>query len=219
MNSESLALEHLVRHPTRAAGAPPLLILLHGIGSNEEDLMGLEPYLDERFLIVSARAPHPYGWGGYAWFEIEWLPDGIAIDRAQAEQSRDLIVRFIGEAVAAYSADPARVYLMGFSQGAMMSGWVALTRPELVAGAVLMSGRVPDEVRAQIADPEQLAGKPFLVVHGTMDQVLPIQNGRASRDLLQRLPIDLTYREYPMSHEVSAESLTDVVAWLSARLA
>ena len=116
-----------------------------------------------------------------------------------------LLVRFIGEAVAAYGADPARVYLMGFSQGAMMSGWVALTRPELVAGAALMSGRVPEELREQIAEPEQLAGKPLLVIHGTRDEVLPIQNGRASRDLLQRLPVDLTYREYPMGHEVSAQ--------------
>ena len=99
----------LGRRPTREAGAPPLLILLHGIGSNEEDLIGLEPYLDERFLIVSARAPFPYGWGGYAWFEIQWMPDRIAIDRAQAEQSRDLLVRFIGETVAAYGADPAAV--------------------------------------------------------------------------------------------------------------
>jgi phospholipase/carboxylesterase len=219
MEAASLSLTHLVRRPARAAGAPPLLVLLHGIGSNEEDLMGLEPYLDERFLIVSARAPFSYGWGGYAWFEIEWLPDRIEIDRAQAEQSRDLLVRFIGEAAAAYGADPARIYLMGFSQGAMMSGWVALTHPELVAGAALMSGRVPEELRAEIASPEQLAGKPFLVVHGTMDDVLPIQNGRASRDLLQRLPVDLTYREYPMGHEVSAQSLADVVAWLSARLA
>jgi phospholipase/carboxylesterase len=219
MEATSLPLAHLVRRPTRAAGAAPLLILLHGIGSNEEDLMGLGPYLDERFLVVSARAPHPYGWGGYAWFEIQWLPDRIAIDRAQAEQSRDLLVRFIGQAAAAYGADPARVYLMGFSQGAMISGWVALTRPELVAGVVLMSGRLPEELREQIADPEQLTGKPFLVVHGTRDELLPIQNGRASRDLLQRLPVELTYREYPMGHEVSAQSLADVVAWLSARLA
>ncbi|HET9221245.1 MAG TPA: PHB depolymerase family esterase, partial [Roseiflexaceae bacterium] len=151
MEDQSLSLTHLVRRSTREAGAPPLLILLHGIGSNEEDLIGLEPYLDERFLIVSARAPFSYGWGGYAWFEIQWMPDRIAIDRAQAEQSRDLLVRFIGETVAAYGADPARVYLMGFSQGAMMSGWVALTRPDLVAGTALMSGRVPEELRDQIA--------------------------------------------------------------------
>jgi phospholipase/carboxylesterase len=110
------------------------------------------------------------------------------------------------------------VYLLGFSQGAIMSSWVVLTQPELAAGAVLMSGRIPDEVRAEIASPDRLAGKPFLVLHGIADQVLPIQYGRASRDLLQGLPVDLVYREYPMGHEVSAQSLADVVAWLSARL-
>jgi phospholipase/carboxylesterase len=213
-----VSLTHLARPATQGQGAPPLLLMFHGIGSSEEDLMGLEPYLDERFTIVSARAPHPYGYGGYAWFEIDWQPTGIRIDRQQAATSRDLIVRFIGEAVAAYDADAARVYLLGFSQGAMMSGWVTLTEPELVAGAVLMSGRIPDEVRSQIAAPERLAGKPFLVTHGLMDQVLPIANGRTSRDLLQQLPVELTYREYPMAHEVSAQSLSDVVKWLSARL-
>jgi phospholipase/carboxylesterase len=217
MDSKPLSLPDLVRRPARSHPAPPLLILLHGIGSNEQDLFGLAPYLDERFLIVSARAPNPYG-GGYAWFEIEWLPNGFAIDQAQAEASRELIVRFIGEAAAAYGADPARVYLAGFSQGAIMSGWVTLTRPDLVAGAALMSGRIPDEARAQIATPEQLAGKPFLVVHGLFDQVLPIHYGRASRDLLQGLPVELTYREYPMGHEVSAQSLADVSAWLTERL-
>jgi phospholipase/carboxylesterase len=222
MPETPLALSHLVRRPVGVVreppAVPPLLILLHGIGSNEDDLFGLAPYLDERFLIVSARAPNPYGWGGYAWFEIGWLPDRIVIDHEQAAASYALLIRFIGEAPAAYGADPARVYLLGFSQGAMMAGWVALSRPDLVAGTVLMSGRIPEEVRHQIAAPEQLKGKPFLVVHGAQDQVLPIPNGRASRDLLQRLPIDLTYREYPMGHEVSAQSLADVAAWLSARL-
>jgi phospholipase/carboxylesterase len=218
MPDTPLALTHLVRQPAQADAAPLLLILLHGIGSNEDDLFGLAPYLDERFLIVSARAPNPYGWGGYAWFEIEWLPDRIVINHEQAAASHELITRFIGEAAAAYSADPARVYLLGFSQGAMMAGWVALSRPDLVAGTVLMSGRIPEEVRDQIAAPEQLKGKPFLVVHGTQDQTLPIQNGRASRDLLQQLPVDLIYHEYPMGHEVSAESLAQVAAWLSARL-
>jgi phospholipase/carboxylesterase len=218
MPDPSLALTHLVRRPVQGQGAPPLLLLLHGIGSNEDDLFGLAPYLDQRFLIVSARAPNAYDWGGYAWFQIEWLPDRIVIDHQQAAASRELLIRFIGEAAAAYGADPARVYLLGFSQGAMMSAWVTLSQPDLVAGAVLMSGRIPEEMRDQIAAPEQLQGKPFLVVHGTQDQLLPIQNGRASRDLLQQLPVDLTYREYPMGHEVSAESLADVVAWLSARL-
>jgi len=107
---------------------------------------------------------------------------------------------------------------MGFSQGAIMSASVALTQPELVAGVVLMSGRILPEIRPLMADPERLEELPFLIVHGTDDVVLPIVYGRASRELLSSLPVKLTYHEYKMGHEVSQESLADVTAWLSAQL-
>lgn len=219
MRSRQLALIHLTQQPRqRGEDRPPLLILLHGYGSNEADLFGLAPYLDPRFLIVSARAPYTLMHGSYAWFEITWVASGITIDAKQADISRKLVTEFIGAAAEAHGADPARVYLCGFSQGAILSASIALTTPELVAGAVLMSGRVPDEIKPLIAPAARLAHKPFLVVHGVHDTVLPIQNGRASRAILEQLPIELTYREYPMAHEVSAESLADVTTWLSARL-
>ncbi len=216
----ALSLTHLLQPPRRPTdGPPPLLLLLHGLGSNEYDLVGLAPYLDGRFQIVSARAPYTLTPGSYGWFELGWTATGITIDPRQAEQSRVLLVGFIAEALAAYRGDPARVYLLGFSQGAIMSASVALIEPELIAGTVLMSGRVLDEIRPLIAAPaERLAGKPFLVVHGAADTVLPIQNGRASRAILATLPVALTYQEYAMAHEISAQSLADVAAWLTARL-
>jgi phospholipase/carboxylesterase len=217
--SASLSLTHLFQPPRRPSdGPPPLLVLLHGYGSNEHDLIGLAPYLDPRFQIVSARAPHTLMPGGYAWFELTWTATDITIDFQQAEQSRALLTGFIADVLAAYGADPARVYLLGFSQGAIMGASVTLTEPELVAGTVLMSGRIPEQIRPQIAPAERLAGKPFLVVHGIADTVLPIHNGRASRAILSTLPVALTYHEYPMAHEVSAQSLADVTAWLTERL-
>lgn len=214
----TLSLVHLVSQPKVEASTPPLLLLLHGVGSNEHDLFGLVPYLDRRFLIISARAPNTLGPGSYAWFEVDFTSQGPVINPAQAEASRQTLIAFLDEAVKAYGADPKQVYLMGFSQGAIMSASVALTRPELVAGVVLMSGRVLPEIQPLIASNEELTGRPFLVVHGTADMVLPISYGRASRQLLSTLPVKLTYHEYRMGHEVSQESLADVTAWLSARL-
>jgi phospholipase/carboxylesterase len=216
----ALALIHLFQPPRQPSdGPPPLLILLHGLGSNERDLVGLAPYLDPRFQIVSARAPHLLVPDGYAWFELGWTAaNDIIINFQQAEQSRALLIGFIAETLAAYGGDPARVYLLGFSQGAIMSASVALSEPELIAGTVLMSGRIPAEIRPLIAPAERLAGKPFLVVHGTADTVLPIHNGRASRAILATLPVALTYKEYSMAHEVSAQSLADVTAWLTMQL-
>src|SRR5258707_1243339 len=107
----ALSLTHLFQQPRQSSdGPPPLLILLHGLGSNEHDLVGLAPYLDPRFQIVSARAPYTLTPGSYAWFELGWTATGITIDPRQAEQSRVLLVGFIAEALAAYGGDPARVY-------------------------------------------------------------------------------------------------------------
>jgi|SRR5690348_7653843 phospholipase/carboxylesterase len=215
---KTLPLVHLVHQPSIETDTPPLLLLLHGVGSNEQDLFGLVPFLDKRFLIISARAPNTLEPGSYAWFEITFTPQGPSINPQQAEASRETLITFIKEAVTMYGADSQRVYLMGFSQGAIMSASVALTQPELVAGAVLMSGRILPEIRTLMSSNDALIGFPFLVVHGTADRVLPITNGRASRDLLLSLPVDLTYREYSMGHEVSQESLSDVAAWLREQL-
>ena len=212
------SLVHLVRQPIVEADTPPLLLLLHGVGSNENDLFGLAPYLDERFLIISVRAPNTLGPGSYAWFDVDFTPRGPVIDPAQAEASREALIDFIGEAITAYGVNPNQVYMMGFSQGAIMSASVALTRPDLVAGAALMSGRILPEIQSLMAAPEKLEGLPILVVHGVADTVLPINHGRASRQLLASLPVELTYHEYPIGHEVSQESLADVSSWLSAQL-
>ncbi len=212
------SLVHLVRQPIVEADTPPLLLLLHGVGSNEHDLFGLAPYLDERFLIISVRAPNTLGPGSYAWFDVDFTPQGPVIDPAQAEASREALIDFIGETITAYGVDPNQVYMMGFSQGAIMSASIALTRPDLVAGVVLMSGRILPEIQTLMAAPEKLEGLPILVVHGIADTVLPINHGRASRQLLASLPVELTYHEYPMGHEVSQESLADVSSWLSTQL-
>ncbi|MGZ6356516.1 MAG: alpha/beta hydrolase [Ktedonobacteraceae bacterium] len=214
----TLPLVHLVRQSLTVADAPPLLLLLHGVGSNEHDLFELAPFLDKRFLIISVRAPNTLGAGSYAWFEVNFTPQGPIINPQQAEASRQTLITFVQEAITTYGADPKQVYLMGFSQGAIMSASVALTQPELVAGAVLMSGRILPEIQPSIASNEELSGFPFLVVHGTADMVLPISYGRASRELLSSLPVDLTYHEYPMGHEVSQASLSDVTAWLTGQL-
>jgi phospholipase/carboxylesterase len=217
--TRALSLIHLTRQPTvRSEGRPPLLLLLHGVGSHEADLFMLAPHLDQRFLIVSARAPNTLAPGMYAWFEVQLDPVNPVINPEQAETSRQILIRFIDEVVDAYGADPRRVFLMGFSQGAIMSLGVLLTRPEKVSGVVAMSGRILSEVLANMAPPEAMRGIPVLVVHGVADPILPIHHGRAIRDLLAKLPVDLTYKEYTMGHQVTEESLADVAAWLRMQL-
>ena len=79
---------------------------------------------------------------------------------------------------------------------------LVFNRVQKFAGVVGMSGRLLPEIEPQIAPPEELKGLPFMIVHGTDDQVLPLSYGRAIRDKLSTLPVDLTYREYGMPHTV-----------------
>lgn len=180
--------------------------------------MGLAPYLDGRFFIVSARAPLVLGPGMYGWFHVMLDPVAPVINPDEAERSRVLLLRFIDEVIAAHGVDPQRIYLLGFSQGAIMSLSLVLTHPERLAGVAAMSGRILPEVLPKMAPPDAMRGLPMLVVHGSDDPILPVHHGRAARDILAALPVALTYREYAMGHYVSEESLADVAAWLRARL-
>jgi phospholipase/carboxylesterase len=220
LRHQARSLVHLTRPPQeKGQEPPPLLLLLHGLGSNEHDLFSFAPHLDKRLLVVSARAPIPMFPGGHAWFQIDFTPGGLRMHLDQAERSRLILLAFLDYLLETYEADARRVYLAGFSQGAMMSMNVALTRPEKVAGVLAMSGRLLPEVLPGMAAPEQLQDLPFMVTHGIYDDVLPIENGRATRELLSKLPVALTYKEYPMAHQISPACFADCLEWLDQQLA
>ena len=200
------------------AGKPPLLILLHGIGADENDLFGLAPFLDERFFIASARAPYTLPYGGNAWFELYIEPGNVSFNKDQFLESQSKIPKFVDELIVEHDLDATQVYLCGFSQGAMMSLSSALSEPEKYAGIVAMSGRAATEMIPEDIDQNRFKDFPILVTHGTFDPVLPIENGRATKEILSRLPVNLEYKEYPMAHAINQESLGDVSGWLKKKL-
>ena len=218
----TVSLVHTVRPPADGANAPgerpPLLVLLHGVGANERQMAQLAPAFDPRFIVVSARSPLTLGPDSFAWFHVTFTPQGPVLVTEELEAGWALLARFIDEAVAEYDADPARVYVAGFSQGAIMALALSLTSPEKVAGVVAMSGRLPPEVLAHAAPPERLAGKSALIVHGATDDKLGVHLARAAREQLERLPIALTYLELGMGHTITKESLTAVADWLAASI-
>ena len=216
MRPKPLSLVHLIREPAHKAEQPaPLLLLLHGVGSHEGDLMSLAPYLDERFFIASPRAPITLTPGSYAWYHVAFTSSGPVIDPAEAEAAQDAVIRFTAEATEAYGLDPNGIYLMGFSQGAILSLSLALTRPDLLAGVVAISGRTLPQSVPSGAPPPGMEGLPIFIAHGTEDAILPINYARDSRDIFSRLPVSLTYREYPMGHGISAGLLADASEWLA----
>jgi phospholipase/carboxylesterase len=116
--------------------------------------------------------------------------------------------------VEGYPVDARHVYLLGFSQGAVMSFATALAHPELVAGVVALSGYVPTGPEVTIQR-ERVRSVAFFVGHGVYDEIIPIEHGRAAQRFLTDLRVDVVYREYPMGHQISLDELEDVAAWLA----
>ena len=213
--TNGFSLFHAVREPLeRSPDPPPVLLLLHGVGSNEQDLMGLAPALDRRFFIVSVRAPITLQHGSYAWYHMQSTAQGYLINSEEAEASRTRILGFVDEITGSYHVDPDRIFISGFSQGCIMSLSAALTQPRRFAGVAGISGRLLPDVLPRVAPAEQLRGLPILIVHGVHDSVIPIEYGRAVRDYLEKLPVALSYREYAIGHHVTEESLSEVERWL-----
>jgi len=213
-----VTLEHVVRAPAGGAPPPPLVLLLHGLGADERDLFPLARGLDPRFLVVSARAPYLALPTGFAWYAVDRTTTPPTIDPAEVEASREALEELLPELCAAYDADPARAFLFGFSQGAVLGYALALARPDLVRGLVAHSGRVLPQSLSRAAPAAALGRLEALVLHGARDDVIPVARGREAPTLLAPLlGSRIEYREYAMGHGISEESLADADRWLAAR--
>jgi phospholipase/carboxylesterase len=209
-------LTYLVHEPARKTAKTPVLILLHGYGSSETDLFDLSKVLDPAFIVFSLRAPYPAG-SGFAWYNLEFLPDQqFRYNYQQAQQSRTRVLAFISKACAAYGVDSSQVFLMGFSQGAILAYDMALAAPKKIKGVLALSGRMMEESKTLKTDWAKLAAVKFFIAHGYSDNVIKIADGeKASAFLKSKKVTDLTYNAYEMPHVLNGKELNDIKRWLT----
>ncbi|PJE44288.1 MAG: phospholipase [Flavobacterium sp.] len=211
-----LSLYHLVREPKIKKEKNPLLLLLHGYGSNEEDLFSFATELPEDYYVVSARAPFDLSYGSYAWYAINFDADENKFsDIGQARASRDIIARFIDEFVANYPIDAKNVTLIGFSQGCILSYAVAVSYPEKVQRVVAMSGYWNPEIAVDDYLENDCSKLRIFASHGTVDQVIPVEWARKSIPALQVLGIEIVFKEYMVGHGVAPQNFFDFKHWLT----
>ncbi|SHG16361.1 phospholipase/carboxylesterase [Flavobacterium fluvii] len=211
----NLSLEYLVREPKIKLDKNPLLVLIHGYGSNEEDLFSFATELPDEYYIVSARAPYDIQYGSYAWYAINFDADQNKFsDNDQARSSRDAIAQFIDELAANYPIDSQKVTLIGFSQGAILSYAVALSHPEKVQKVVAMSGYLNTDILEENYLKNSFLNLKIFTSHGIVDQVIPVEWGRKAKPFLENLGINSTYKEYPIGHGVSPQNFYDFKNWL-----
>lgn len=208
-------LYYLIQEPKIKHDKNPLLLLLHGYGSNEEDLFSFASELPNDSYVISVRAPYDLQPYGHAWYAIHFDADENKFsDNVQAKQSVELIAGFIEEVVKQYPIDAKNVTLIGFSQGAILSYATALTYPEKVAKVVALSGYFNQEIMPEVIDTKAISHLKFFVSHGSVDQVIPVDWARKAKPALENLDLEVEYHEYPVGHGVAPQNFFDFKNWL-----
>ncbi|HEV2791547.1 MAG TPA: phospholipase [Solirubrobacterales bacterium] len=200
----------------RAAGGEPegLLVLHHGRGTDERDLLGLADLLDpeRRLRVVTPRAPLTLpGSPGYHWYLVSRVghPDRESFEAARAALA-ELHDRLWEEG----GVGPERTVLGGFSMGAVMSFAMGLgaDRPA-PAGILAFSGFVPTVEGWEPSFSDRRGTRAF-VGHGRRDPVIGIEFAERARDLIEAGELDLTYRESDLGHQIDPAHLREAAAWL-----
>ncbi|HEX9601670.1 MAG TPA: alpha/beta fold hydrolase [Mariniflexile sp.] len=218
MTNTSLSLHHIVRKSTLTENAP-LLIMMHGYGSDENDLFSFSSELPEALFIISVRAPYPMPPYGNAWYAINFDEvQGKWNDNEQAKQSRDLMANFIDEAIAEYPVNKNNITLLGFSQGSILSYAVALTYPEKVKNIIALSGYVNKDILPEDIDTRDYSNLDFYCSHGSVDQVIPVDWARQTSPFLNSLHIKNQYSEFPVGHGVAPQNFYEFKEWLGKRI-
>ena len=208
-------LDYRIRRPLKEGGNTPVLFLLHGYGSHEEDLFSFANYLPEEYLIISLRAPLTLGFGGYAWYSIHFNENQDKwSDDAEAKTAQEIILYNINYHLEQFKLEGQKVSLLGFSQGAILSWAVGLSHPTQIDKIIALSGYVNEAIFGFAK--EGLDQLRIFSSHGTEDPTLPVDWARKGVELVQKKEIKVDYKEYPAGHGINPENFADLLAWLKA---
>lgn len=187
----------------------PAIFVMHGIGSNEQNMLSLVEGLEDQFYIFSIRG-HLSQPPGFAYFTIQGYgkPHREVFDEGVSKLSS-----FIDYAEKEYPLDKSRLFLLGFSQGAILSMTLALTLGNKINGVIALSGYIPQFVKEDynIKPVDQLS---LFISHGEMDQVLPYEWGVANEEYFRGLGSNVTFKTYQEGHTVSLKNKQDFTKWL-----
>ncbi|MBM7566266.1 alpha/beta hydrolase [Paenibacillus sacheonensis] len=187
----------------------PTIFTLHGKGSNERNMFGLVAPLADTFIIIGVRGNLPLG-AGYQYYELKSLGNPI---REMFDQAVQDLEAFIAYATEKYPIDAGRRYLLGFSQGAILSVALALTMGERLKGIAAMNGYIPGFVTTEYAL-RSMKGVSVFVSHGEYDSVFPVRIGHETAAYLRDRTEHVTFKLYPSDHGVSEENQLDFLAWV-----
>lgn len=212
-----LPLVHVSRPGTVDSNAPAV-VLIHGRGTNERDLLSIGAQLPEEIHVLSVRAPQSMGGpNSYTWYDLDLSEGGLHASQPDPEgfrRSLDLVHEFVEAATERYDLDPDRIGLLGFSQGSITSLSALLERPGAYRWVIALNGYLSESHESDVANAD---GKPVFIGCGSMDQVIPPQRAERAAELLSEGGADVRFETYGVGHGTTPQELSDAVQWLDGR--
>lgn len=212
-----LPLVHVSRPGTVDSNAPAV-VLIHGRGTNERDLLSIGARLPEEIHVLSVRAPQSMGGpNSYTWYDLDLSEGGLHASQPDPEgfrRSLDLVHEFVEAATERYDLDPDRIGLLGFSQGSITSLSALLERPGAYRWVIALNGYLSESHESDVANAD---GKPVFIGCGSMDQVIPPQRAERAAELLSEGGADVRFETYGVGHGTTPQELSDAVQWLDGR--
>ncbi|HEY8889557.1 MAG TPA: hypothetical protein VIM70_04835 [Clostridium sp.] len=187
----------------------PVIYAMHGMGSNEKNILNLIEELQNDFILIGIRGPILKD-NGFAYFNIKSYgnPDIDSFDSVVAN-----LKEFINNAPKSYPIDTTNQYLLGFSQGAILSMTLALIMGDKLKGIIALSGYIPKHVKVKHVT-KPLSNLLVFISHGEFDPIFPVSVGKDNYDFFKARDEKVTYKLYPVGHEVSLDIKNDFVKWL-----
>jgi phospholipase/carboxylesterase len=207
-------LKYLVREPENINSKTTILFMLHGYGSNEEDLFSFRETLPKDWIIVSYRAPRDTDFEGFSWYDINFMNPDAFIDVPQAEESLDALVKSMMGITNHYGLTENETHLCGFSQGGILCYALALRYPELFSKIACMSSYLEEKLinNKEISkDKKKIQNLRFFISHGTDDAVIPLEWARKTAEKMYELGPYFSFREYMNGHGVNQKNYMDLM--------
>jgi phospholipase/carboxylesterase len=195
---------------------PPVIFMLHGYGSDENDLFSFAGELPDKYTIISAKAPYALPGMGNAWYSINFeAPQGKFSNTEEGIRSRDLVLTFIDECINVYQLDKDKVSLLGFSQGGIISYALAMSYPERFDQVIALSAYVDKSLFIDDYTDKLHQHLRIFATHGSQDPVIPVEWARKNKPFLSRFTDKTNYSEYPIGHGINPDILVKLMRWLN----
>ncbi|MFB6253998.1 MAG: alpha/beta hydrolase [Halobacteriaceae archaeon] len=210
------SLHHETISPETSQTDSPCIILLHGRGADEQDLLGLSSHFPDALQIISLQAPDRLG-PGYTWYELDLSGGGLhesQPDREDFQRSLTLLDNFRTEAIDAYDIDPNQIGLLGFSQGGILGFASILDYPDKYAYCIGLHSYLPASYQHN-EKTEGIQGFPIFIGAGTADDIIPVSRAETAAEYFKKWNADITFNTYNTGHGIGSEELADVTDWLT----